>query len=311
MNSVQAGYLGSLRADALALPVHWYYDRDALDRDYPILDGTQDPLPQHPDSIFWRSEYEVTCSKDDILHDQAPFWGVRGVHYHQQLKAGDNTANFQLARELHEQVNSAGKYDAAAWLELYIHAMLTPDWHRDTYLEEYHRGFFKRYAAGKAPEKCGIKDEHIGGLAQVPALVAALPELPIDEIKAIVKEHVALTHRHSNVLRAADCLTRLLRLIEDGTPLREALMNAAGDWLSTRKATGWEKRPDRVIIGTILSPACYIDQAFPAALYLAWKYHDDLDAAILANARVGGDSCHRGAVIGSLVGANYHRAASD
>ena len=88
-------------------------------------------------------------------------------------------------------------------------------------------------------------------------------------------------------------------------------MNAAGDWFSTRKATGWEKRPDRVIIGTILSPACYIDQAFPAALYLAWKYHDDLNAAILANARVGGDSCHRGAVIGSLVGANCHRAASD
>jgi len=59
-----------------------------------------------------------------------------------------------------------------------------------------------------------------------------------------------------------------------------------------------------VIIGQVLSPACYINQAFPAALYLAWKYHDDLGSAILANARVGGDSCHRGAVIGSLVGAN-------
>ena len=27
--------------------------------------------------------------------------------------------------------------------------MLTPGWHRDTYLEEYHRGFFTRYAQGK------------------------------------------------------------------------------------------------------------------------------------------------------------------
>ena len=309
MTILQAAYHGSLRADSFALPVHWYYNREAMDNDYPVLDGTQDPLPHHPDSIFWRSVYEVTCREDDILHDKAPYWGVRGVHYHQQLRAGDNTVNFQLARALYEQVSSegAGKYDTGAWLELYVDAMLTPGWHRDTYLEEYHRGFFKRYAAGKVPEKCGIKDEHIGGLAQVPALVAALPDLGVDELKVIVKEHVALTHRHSNVLRAADCLTRLLVLISEGVPLRDAMMKAAGDWFSTKKAIGWEGRPDRVIIGTLLSPACYIAQAFPAALYLAWKYHDDLDAAILANARVGGDSCHRGAVVGSLVAANIGR----
>ncbi len=304
MDSLEAGYRGALRADAFALPVHWYYDREAMDRDYPVLDGGQDPLMEHPDSIFWRSVYEVTCAEDDILHDQARFWGVRGVHYHHQLRAGDNTVNFQLARALYDQVKEAGVYDEAAWLDLYIHAMLTPGWHRDTYLEEYHRGFFKRYAAGKAPGKCGIKDEHIGGLAQVPGLVAALPDVPLDELKSVVKGHVALTHRHSNVLRAADCLVRLLRLVADGVPLREALMSAAGDWFSTKKAMGWEGRPDRVVIGTLLSPVCYIAQAFPAALYLAWKYHDDLDAAILANARVGGDSCHRGAVVGSLVGAN-------
>jgi len=79
-------------------------------------------------------------------------------------------------------------------------------------------------------------------------------------------------------------------------------MQAAGDWFSTRKATGWENREDRTIIGTILSPACYIDQSFPASLYLAWKYHDDFRSGITANALVGGDSCHRGAVVGSLLG---------
>lgn len=40
----------------------------------------------------------------------------------------------------------------------------------------------------------------------------------------------------------------------------------------------------------------------PAALYLTWKYHDDFAAGIIANAVVGGDNCHRGAV-GSLLGA--------
>jgi ADP-ribosylglycohydrolase len=41
----------------------------------------------------------------------------------------------------------------------------------------------------------------------------------------------------------------------------------------------------------------------PASLYLCWKYHHDAEAGILANAMVGGDNCHRGAVVGSLLAA--------
>ena len=313
--SLTPAYHGSLIADALCMPAHWYYNREALDRDYPDLSNPDKPntfsapLPHHPDSILWRSEYTALNEKGEILHDQAPFWGQRNVHYHQNLAAGENTANFKLARLLYHQVTEAGHYSEEAWLNLYIEKMLTPGWHRDTYLEEYHRGFFTRYAQGKDIRKCGIKDEHIGGLATVPALVAALTSegqdrcLDREEIRKTVKSHITLTHRHSNVLRAADCLTRLLLDLSEDIPLREAVMHSAGDWFSTKRATAWTRQDDRVIIGSKLSPACYIDHAFPAALYLAWKYHDDFDAAITANALVGGDNCHRGAVVGSLVGA--------
>jgi ADP-ribosylglycohydrolase len=57
------------------------------------------------------------------------------------------------------------------------------------------------------------------------------------------------------------------------------------------------------VIGEILSPACYIKDAFPAALYLVWKYAQDFSGGIIANANLGGDNCHRGAVVGSLLGA--------
>jgi ADP-ribosyl-[dinitrogen reductase] hydrolase len=285
------------------MPVHWYYDRAALDRDYPDLSQFRAPMESHPDSILWRSHYTALNEQGDILHDQARFWGQPNIHYHRNLKAGENTANFKLARLLYQQVTGTGHYSEQAWLDLYIEKMLTPGWHRDTYLEEYHRGFFTRYSQGKKPRKCGIKDEHIGGLATVPALVAALHQLELgrEEIRQTVKSHVTLTHRHSNVLRAADCLTRLLLDLSEEVPLREAIMHSAGDWFSTKKATEWSRQDDRAIIGRKLSPACYIDQAFPAALYLAWKYHDDFSAAITANAKVGGDNCHRGAVVGSLV----------
>ena len=294
-------YLGSLVADALAMPGHWYYDREALQRDYGILDHYKAPRNPHPGSILWRSEYKSLNERGDILREQATYWGQHGVHYHQFLEAGENTVNFRLATELFDQVCSTGGYDPQGWALRYIECMLTPGWHRDTYLEEYHRGFFTRYAQGKAVTKCGISDEHIGGLAQIPALLAALP--PNADWRAATGEHIALTHCHGNVRRAADCLARLLKAIESGVPLREAIRREAGDWFSTRKAERRAKRPDAEIIGNVLSPACYIDQAFPAALYLAWKYHDQFDAGVISNAMVGGDNCHRGAVVGSLLGA--------
>ena len=62
---------------------------------------------------------------------------------------------------------------------------------------------------------------------------------------------------------------------------------------------------DLDVIGNILSPACYIDQSFPAVLYLMARYKDDFEAAVVANTNVGGDNCHRGAILGALMGAAY------
>jgi len=297
-------YQGSLAADALAMPVHWYYDTTALRRDYGMVDRFLEPKNPHAGSILWRSEYHALNEKGDILRDQAQYWGKRGIHYHQFLRAGENTLNYRIARELFAFVKEHGSYDPDAWLERYISRMLEPGWHRDTYVEEYHRAFFTNYAQGKKPRECGIRDEHIGGLATVPALCAALEGTELSELRIIVKEHVGLTHAHANVLRAADTLVRLLWRIAEGMEVHEAIRLEAGDWLSGRKSDSWLHQPDEHVIGSRFSPACYISDAMPAALYLVWKYHRDFSAGIISNAMVGGDSCHRGAVVGSLLGAS-------
>jgi ADP-ribosyl-[dinitrogen reductase] hydrolase len=296
-------YLGSLAADALAMPVHWYYDTAALRRDYGIVDRFLEPKNPHPGSILWRSEYHALNAQGDILREQARYWGQRGIHYHQFLKAGENTLNFKLARELFAFVKERGGYDADAWLERYIARMLEPGWHADTYVEEYHRAFFTRYSQGKRPRKCGISDEHIGGLATVPALCAALEGASLSELRAVVKEHVGLTHAHEHVLRAADTLVRLLWRVAEGEAVHEAIRSEAGDWISGNKSDSWLHEPDGQVVGARFSPACYIADAMPAALYLDWKYHRDFTAGIIANAMVGGDNCHRGSVVGSLLGA--------
>ncbi len=296
-------YLGSLVADAVSMPVHWYYDRDALLAEYGEIRGYLAPKNPHTGSILWRSQYTPLNEKGEILHDQAKYWGQRGIHYHQFLQAGENTLNFKLATELVALSEKIGGYDPDVWLEHYIDFMLTPGKHRDTYVEEYHRGFFTRYAMGKSPRKCAIQDEHIGGLAQVPALCHVMRDAELPELRAAVKEHVGLTHAHANVLRAADTLARLLFRIREGLSLRDSIRREAGDWISGNKADSWISQPDAHVIGQRFSPACYIAESMPASLYLTWKYHDDFNAGVFANAMVGGDNCHRGAVVGSLLGA--------
>ncbi len=63
-----------------------------------------------------------------------------------------------------------------------------------------------------------------------------------------------------------------------------------------------KKRDDRDIIGRVFSSACYISDSWPSVLYLAYKYRDDPRAGLLANANVGGDNVHRGALLGVLFG---------
>ena len=295
--------VGALAADALSMPVHWYYNRAALRRDYGRVSSYVAPKSPHADSILWRSEYQPLNEKGNILHEQAVYWGRKGVHYHQFLHAGENTLNFQLAVALFEQVKETGSYNAEAWVERYCEFMLTPGRHGDTYVEECHRAFFTNYARGKKWRSCGVDDVHIGGLASVPALVEALGAGHPD-LRAVVQEHVAITHKNSEVLRAADTLVRLHAAIGSGKgSLEEALFEEASDYISRRKVVAWSKKSDEAVIGEILSPACYIKDAFPAALYLAWKYQHDFSGGIIANANLGGDNCHRGAVVGSLLGA--------
>jgi ADP-ribosylglycohydrolase len=87
-----------------------------------------------------------------------------------------------------------------------------------------------------------------------------------------------------------------------GGGLREAIFQHGSDWLSEATARQWSREPDDVVIGQRVSPACYIAEAFPASLYLAWKYADDFEGGLIANTNLGGDNCHRGTVVGALLG---------
>ena len=298
--------LGSLSADAVSMPVHWYYDTQKLDRDYGLLTGYVAPKNPHNDSILWRSSYTARNARGNILHDQVKYWGQREVHYHQFLAAGENTINYQLGIELYLKILQNGAYDSDKWLARYIECLLEKGWHQDTYLEEYHRAFFDNYAKGLDPSNCGIDDLHIGGLSHIPCLLAGLIETGVTDLDGQllqVERHVRLTHRNQYVSDAAAAMTRILYSLGEGLDLRKALECHAKPWASAGQFDTWTHFPDRTVIGRHLTMACYLPESFTASLYLCWKYADDFSAGILSNAHCGGDNCHRGAVVGALLGA--------
>jgi ADP-ribosylglycohydrolase len=293
--------------DALSMPVHWYYNRQALRRDYGWVTGFMAPRNPHPDSILWRSQYTAANPRGEILHDQAQYWGKKAVHYHQFLEAGENTLNVRICTLLMESINENGTYDADDFLQRYIAFMTTPGNHRDTYIEECHRHFFKNYAAGLPPRKCGREEKHIGGLVGLIPLVLYYAAEPAKAHKNALA-HLALTHPGAKMASAGSLVIRLLLRLLEGHSLEDTLMQA----LSAQDSPflgypflKWLRDPDETVIGSRISPACYVEDALPAVVYLALKYHHDPQKALIANTNLGGDNAGRGAVLGALLGAAH------
>lgn len=298
---VSGAVAGLLIGDALAMPVHWYYDREALRREYGEVRDFVAPRSPHSGSIMWRSHYQALSPKGEILHDKAPYWGQRGVHYHGFLRAGENTLTAQLARLVLE-MGSDG-YSLEEYTRRYIDYLTTPGRHNDTYLEECHRGFFTNYARGKAPSECAIEEKHIGGLT--PMLAVALLS-PRDRAQGLERglAHLALTHAGAKMKEAGRLILNLLYDVLEGHGLKAALESRIAEQRSPllgHPFRAWLSMTDEQVVGACLSTACYLPDS--AVLYLALKYHDRPEDGLVANTNLGGENVHRGSVLGCLLGA--------
>lgn len=302
---VHGAILGLLIGDALAMPVHWYYNRAALRSDYGTVSDFVEPQSTHPDSIFWRSQWEAPRADLDILGDQREFWGRRGVHYHQNLRAGENTLTAKLAMEVWASLQERGGYDRDDYLKRYVDLLTHPERHRDTYIEECHRAFFTKLGQGKKPEKCAVVEKHISGLVMMlpVALFYADDE---EQGRACALEHLAATHAGEKMRIAAEAILAIFYPVLRGVPLAEAIRAECERQRNPHFGFPffkWIDQPDEAIIGRHLSTACYVEDSVPAVLHFALKYADRPEEGLIANTNLGGDNVHRGGVLGVLLGA--------
>ncbi|NNL74882.1 MAG: ADP-ribosylglycohydrolase family protein [Desulfobacterales bacterium] len=308
MQSKSRGTLyGLCIGDALAMPVHWYYNRQALFEDYGLVTDYLAPRNPHPDSILWRSEYVAPNSKGEILHAQAQYWGQKNIHYHQFLKAGENTLNVKICRLLIESLNQNNAYREDDFLKRYISFMTTPGNHQDTYIEECHRNFFANYAIGRPLRMCGLEEKHIGGLIGIVPVVVFYFNRP-EKAREAALAHLALTHPGPKMETAGTLIIDILLAVLNGTPLKAAILEnleAQKNPLLGYPFLKWLDDPDDWVVGPRFSTACYVEDSVPAVIYLALKYHDDPQRALIVNTNLGGDNAARGSVLAALLGAAH------
>lgn len=314
---VKAALQLSFIGDALAMPVHWYYQTPDIFSAFAEGIYQFEAAPaKHPMTFM-----SLKSADDDngrevigsiILKDKRKFWDIPNEHVHQGMHAGENTLNLHCLRlVMRTLAQNHGRYDANKFLDHYIAFMTAVEpQHPDTYAEIYHRVFFSNLAKGLPRDKCGVQGDEaalIGGLVTTAAV--AISELLVDRnlerVQKICHQHLFLTHPHEKISKVCDAYVELI----------DALLFRADDGdsksiiakIATKSANlDVEKlspvKDDNQIVGEMFAKACPVDDSWPGVLHFAYKYNADPKGALLANTNVGGENCHRGAVLGVILG---------
>ena len=319
---VSAALKNAFIADALAMPVHWYYNPADIYKAFAGgIQQFEDAPAYHPSSIMslhstrqgGRAASSNTNRKDIvgdvILKGKRQFWTGANQHYHQGMTAGENTLNAHCAR-LVLRCASTG-YERDAFLEEYIALMCADEpAHPDTYAESYHRGFFANLVSGKPAHECGAVTHDtasVGGLVTVGplALVCALKGETLENIQILSRKHLALTHPSDELATVCDFYVELLyRLLYRSSESAQDIVSDIAKrsaHLSLASLVAKQKS-DIEVVGRQFSSACYISGSWPSVLYFAYRYVGSAEKALIANTNVGGDNVHRGFVLGTIMG---------
>ena len=255
----------------------------------------------------------ISIIGDVINHGKREYWDPsKNMHYHATLQAGENTLEAQLVRVLMKSiVANNGDFNADHFRSSYIEFMTKPKSHNDAYASTCHRMFFANMIFKKLPPaQCPDNDSHnvdtIDGLVlpTIAALAVSAKNGNTNESKEAARkasaEVCSVTRRSDKLEKASkiwsDIIFNTLYLSESSEEDLSNTLNEAGRALGTNRSI----RADRIDEMS----ACYLDQSFPPTLDMILKYDKKKDVwtGLVANANVGGENVHRGAILGAVLG---------
>lgn len=208
---VAGALVGMALGDALAMPVHWYYDIRKLEAAVGEITGMMAPHKVHAESMLSGMSYSGAMN---ILHDKAQFYNVERVtardasdrqarsdghgnfvgrreadrvHYHQSLAKGQNTATVAITRLCSRYLvacKGRDNYQPTTFLEQLVDYMTaTPDKadkgqvmaHDDTYLDVWVRSFFTSASAGMPLIHCAPSQRNSWSIGSLDGVVMTIP----------------------------------------------------------------------------------------------------------------------------------------
>ena len=255
---------GSFCADALSLGVHWIYDTNELAQKHGRV-----------------SEFKAPGEDSYHPHKQA---GDQG-------HVGDQALcllNFLLKEKIWDP---SGFMDD--WLGMW------PDY--NDYVDGATKTTLANIQNQTDKTQGGSDSVEIAGPARIAPLIVFLSNSSENEVVKAAVEQTMLSHRSKEAEESAIFLAKAGYRLMHGANLLDTLNETAPAW-AREKADGVlsENSVDAI---SKLGPACSISSALPSVLYLALKYEDDIENALIENAMAGGDNCARGLVLGMLLGA--------
>lgn len=280
-----------------------------------------------------------------INHNKKKYWVRGGnYHYHLGLEAGENTLEAQLTRLLAKGVIERGEFRQEEWLQDYIQFMTTPGSHNDTCKESFFvaivvvvSSYEHVYLQMRRPvivcsSRISFVVNHRYNVLTMMATMS-MPLMPLLTLypsscitrKLLVKNETSNWPKPSPQLDGRvfyNLMPRILRIFSllffmvktygkqsNKMEIRKCVFSLTVRCLySCSSLTLRSYRSIRSAVATQRSDpmvACYIDSSYPALLFFAYKYADDVEAAILASANAGGENVARGSCLGALVGAAH------
>mmetsp|Transcript_13957 Transcript_13957/g.16092 ORF Transcript_13957/g.16092 Transcript_13957/m.16092 type:complete len:422 (-) Transcript_13957:176-1441(-) len=331
---IEGSLWGYFIADSLAMPAHWYYNKEDIVRDYGTIKHYLKPKRHHPEKFTtFPADEPVPDDKaivgKVILKGKLQYWNQDPpMHVHALLDAGENTLDAQLLKlQLKTMIDARERvtvYDRESFLEEYVRFMTTEGSHDDLYAESFHRHFFVNYDKGINPHHCQSEETHdtasIYGLTWVPAAAftsiidffkgkavkeyseGTIPEGIAAAAIRVAKMQMGILQRGTIMPRYAEIYAAVLLTTLVGVDVREAIDKIAAPELGIDFAE-LAKKDDDEVGGKLYKLTCEVPDSFPLSLFFVYKYADDIKAGFLANANMGGSNVGRAAVIGPLLGA--------
>lgn len=272
-DKLKAMLLASFVADSLAMPVHWIYDTDEIERRF----GRVEDLLAPPEKS-----------------------------YHAIRRLGEATHYGDQMLLLLESVATSSGFD----LDHFGHSWRAMFASYDGYFDRATKTTLKNFAEGRGVRDAGSSSTDLAGAARIAPLVYCYAD-DLERLVAACRLQTAMTHNNTVVIDAAEFFARAAyQVIHGATPVAafEALMKEPPgnsqplmQWVEEGMTATGDKTRD--IVGTF-GRSCTVNGAFRSVVHITVKYSNNLREALIENTMAGGDSAARGMLIGMLLGAH-------